>query len=112
MMLVSTTSIARSVAAPRNRRFDVFGRGNESTPESYRFRNFRRPRFAGSHAFADELRDRVLQFLVLMNGTDFHFAHQLVGDIKSRLHRAIFPESWFSVKSQNAAAFSKSEKEP
>src|SRR5205814_264131 len=87
MMLVSTTSIAPSVAAPRNRRFDVLGRGHESTSQFYRFRNFRRSRFAGSHAFADELRDRVLQFLMLMNGTDFHFAHQLVGEIKGCLHK-------------------------
>src|SRR6184192_928987 len=100
MMFVSTRTIAesQSVATPRDCCFDVFRGRLESAAQLARLRQFRARGLRRGNAFANQLRDRVLEFLVLMYGTDLNRAHQFVGKIKGRFHHlAIFPESWFSV---------------
>src|SRR2546429_6390029 len=100
MTFVSTRTIAesQSVATPRDCRFDVFRGRLESAAQLDRLRQFRPRGLRRGNPFANQLRDRVLEFLVLMHSANFYCTHQVVGQVKCRFHPlAIFPESWFSV---------------
>src|SRR5436309_2583434 len=99
MMFVSTTtiSLSHSVATFGNSSLDVFRCWDESAAQLHRFGSFRWAHFAGGHAFADKVGDRVLKFSMFLYSANLHFAHQLVRQIKRRFHFARFPESWFSV---------------
>src|SRR5882724_4099667 len=103
MTFVSTRTIAesQSVATPRDCCFDVFRGRLESAAQLDRLWQFRPRRLRRGNAFADQLRDRVLQLLVLVHRANFDFAHEVIRKIERRFHLAIFPEIWFSV---NASA--------
>src|SRR5258706_13278331 len=100
MTFVSTRTIAesQSVATPRDCCFDVFRGRLEAAAQLDRLRQFRPRGLRCGDPFANQLRDRVLEFLVLMHSANFYCTHQVIWKIESSLHRlAIFPEIWFSV---------------
>src|SRR5947208_10740101 len=100
MTFVSTRTMAasQSVATPRDCCFDVFRGRLESAAQLDRLRQFRPRGLRRGNAFANQLRDRVLELLVLMHRANFYRAHEVIWKIEGSLHcPAIFPESWFSV---------------
>src|SRR5207248_4931968 len=100
MTFVSTRTIAesQSVATPRDCCFDIFRGRLESAAQLDRLRQFRPRRLRCGDPFANQLRDYVLEFLVLMHSANFYRAHQIIGKLQRGFHHlAIFPESWFSV---------------
>src|SRR5438477_13117983 len=99
MTFVSTTTIAesQSVATPRDCCFDVFRGRLESGAQLDRLRQFRPRGLRRGDPSSDQLRDRVLEFLVLMHSANFYCTHQIIGKIKRRFHYlARIPEIWFS----------------
>src|SRR5882724_8380611 len=49
-----------------------------------------------SQAAPQELGHRILQSPVLLDRADLYRAHQVIGQVERRLHRAMIPASWFS----------------
>src|SRR6266480_913325 len=88
MTFVSTRTIAesQSVATPRDCRFDVFRGGLESAAQLDRLRQFRPRGLRRGNPFANQLRDRVLEFLVLIHSANFYRAHEVIWKIEGGLH--------------------------
>src|SRR5205823_7173485 len=88
MTFVSTRTIAesQSVATPRDCRFDVFRGRLESAAQLDRLRQFRPRGLRRGNSFANQLRDRVLEFLVLMHSANFYCAHEVIWKIEGGLH--------------------------
>src|SRR6267154_382579 len=106
MTFVSTRTIAesQSVATPRDCCFDVFRGRLESAAQLDRLRQFRARGLRSGDPFANQLRNRVLELLVLMHRANFYRAHEVIWKVEGSLHcPAIFPESWFSVNGAASA---------
>src|SRR6266480_4574761 len=89
MTFVSTRTIAesQSVATPRDCCFDVFRGRLESAAQLDRLRQFRPRGLRRGDPFANQLRDRVLELLVLMHRANFYRAHEVIWKIEGSLHR-------------------------
>src|SRR6266705_4238015 len=88
MMFVSTRTISesQSVATPRDCCFDVFRGRLESAAQLDRLRQFRMRGLRRGNPFANQLRDRVLECLVLMHRANFYRAHEVIWKIEGGLH--------------------------
>ena len=85
MVLLVTTGI--------DRRFDIADIEGTTTFQSNRFRRARRllDIGRGGHADFQKLGDRILEFLVTMDGAQLDALHQRIREFDSRFHRPIFP---------------------